>query len=98
MKARRTDPKAPPADLRARTFFGADGREYAILRFSRSDSAGPGLTPAEHEVASMVLAGWSNLAIAAARQVSISTVANQVRSIFAKLGVSSRAQLAARST
>jgi DNA-binding CsgD family transcriptional regulator len=98
MKAGRADPRTPPADLSVRTFFGADGREYAILRFSRSDSAGPGLTPAEQEVASMMLADWSNLAIAAARQVSISTVANQVRSIFAKLGVSSRAQLAARST
>jgi DNA-binding NarL/FixJ family response regulator len=85
-----------PADLRVRTFVGRDGREYAALWFTLGESATRSLTAAEREVASMVLAGWSNDAIATARRVSPSTVAAQVRSVFAKLGVSSRAELVAR--
>jgi DNA-binding NarL/FixJ family response regulator len=53
------------------------------------------LTDAESEVATMLVAGWSNVAIATARRVSPTTVANQARSIYAKLGISSRAELVA---
>jgi DNA-binding NarL/FixJ family response regulator len=44
----------------------------------------------------MVAAGMSNAVIASARHVAPSTVATQVRQVFAKLAVSSRAQLIAR--
>jgi DNA-binding NarL/FixJ family response regulator len=53
------------------------------------------LTEAEREVARRVLAGESNREIATRRGVSERTVANQVQAIFRKLGVQSRAELAA---
>src|SRR5262249_5907628 len=89
--------KSPPRDLRGRTFVGRGGRRYAALWFSKSmAAAAAALAAAECEVASMLVAGWSNEAIAKARRVSRSTVANQARSIYTKLGVSSRAELASR--
>ncbi len=53
------------------------------------------LTEAEREVVERVLRGESNAAIAARRGVSLPTVAKQVSSAFAKLGVHSRAELLA---
>lgn len=88
-------PRAP-ADLRVTTFEGADGRRYAALWFSRPAGRWSKLTSAEREVAEMILAGQSNAGIARARRVALSTVATQVRSVFAKLGVSSRAELVGR--
>ena len=96
-KARPTFPSLP-AGLRGRAFVGSDGKRYAALWWSHDDAAAAALTAAEREVASMMLAGWSNAAIAAARSASASTVANQARSIFAKLRVTSRAELVARLT
>jgi DNA-binding NarL/FixJ family response regulator len=52
------------------------------------------LTTAEREVAEHVARGWSNARIAAARGVSVSTVAKQVQMIFSRLGVENRSQLA----
>lgn len=54
------------------------------------------LTAAEREVAALVLDGHDNAGIAKARGTSLRTTANQVASIFRKLGVSSRAELAAK--
>ncbi len=54
------------------------------------------LTRAEREVAADVIAGLSNVAIARRRRRSPRTVANQLASIYRKLGVGSRAELAAR--
>jgi DNA-binding CsgD family transcriptional regulator len=84
-----------PQDLRIRRFVGQDGKEYAALWFSSRRGA-PSLTPAEREVTSMILAGWSNEKIATARRVSLPTVAAQIRSIFSKVGVTGRAELVAR--
>lgn len=53
------------------------------------------LTPAERSILALVLGGESNAAIARLRGSAPSTVANQVASIFRKLGVSSRGELAA---
>jgi DNA-binding NarL/FixJ family response regulator len=86
----------PPSDLRVRLFRGDDGRDYAALWFSHRRRGAAKLTEAEREVAEMIRAGFSNAAIAATRRVAPSTVATQVRQVFAKLGVSSRAQLVAR--
>jgi DNA-binding NarL/FixJ family response regulator len=55
-----------------------------------------GLTPAEGEVLAFLLDGYDNASIAEARKTSPRTVANQVASIFRKLGVASRAELAAK--
>jgi DNA-binding CsgD family transcriptional regulator len=85
---------ARPADLRASSIEVGRGR-YVLLSFPRAPSATSGLTPAEREVALAVLAGLSNADIARARGSSARTVANQVASVFRKLGVRSRAELAA---
>ena len=53
------------------------------------------LSPAEREVALLAAQGATNAAIGARRESAERTVANQMRSIFEKLGVHSRAELAA---
>lgn len=52
------------------------------------------LSAAELEVATMAMRAWSNERIARERQVSVRTVANQLRAIYEKLGVTNRSQLA----
>lgn len=52
-----------------------------------------GLTAAEHEVAELVGRGLSNVGIAEVRGCSVSTVANQIGSIFRKTGLGSRRAL-----
>lgn len=54
------------------------------------------LTPSERDVALRASSGESNREIARGRGTSERTVANQLASIFEKLGVGSRAELAAR--
>jgi DNA-binding CsgD family transcriptional regulator len=53
------------------------------------------LTPGEREVAMLVASGLSNLDVALRRRRSVRTIANQLASVFRKLSVSSRAELAA---
>ena len=53
------------------------------------------LTDAEHSVASALLVGRSTAEIARARGTTARTIANQIASLFRKLGVQSRAQLVA---
>lgn len=53
------------------------------------------LTAAEREVARLVVDGASNADVARKRGTSVRTVANQLRSIYGKLGIASRAELAA---
>src|SRR5687767_5833010 len=88
-------PARPPprGDLAAARFhFGAE--EYVVLSFPVSTPDGwSGLTASEQAVAWMLLRGMSNRQIASARERSVRTVANQVASIFQKLGVRSRAEL-----
>lgn len=55
-----------------------------------------GLTSAEQEVLTLYLDGLEHAAIAEARGTSKRTTANQVASIFKKLAVGSRAELAAK--
>ena len=54
------------------------------------------LTAAEREVLAAILAGSTNQDIAQRRRASAHTVAKQVQSVFRKLGVRSRSELAAR--
>lgn len=56
------------------------------------------LSPAETAVARLAVAGRSNREIAHARGSSERTVANQMASLFRKLGVRSRSELAAYAT
>ncbi len=55
-----------------------------------------GLTPSERAILSLVLAAKRHTEIARNRETSPRTIANQIASIYRKLGVSSRAELAAR--
>jgi DNA-binding CsgD family transcriptional regulator len=54
-----------------------------------------GLTPAERAVARLAAAGSSNADIGRARGSSARTIANQLASIYRKVGVGSRAELIA---
>jgi DNA-binding CsgD family transcriptional regulator len=96
-------PAAPlpvPHGLRCE-HLDVDGEEYLVLDFpaaGAAEVAAPGpwsLTPSEREVAAAAVAGRSNAAIAAARGCSARTVANQLASIYRKLGINSRGELAA---
>jgi DNA-binding NarL/FixJ family response regulator len=72
-------------------------RSYVLLSYPRrAEDSKLGLTPSEHAVARALLAGFSNADIGRLRGSSTRTIANQVASIFRKLGVRSRAELAAR--
>lgn len=57
-----------------------------------------GLTEAERAVALDAVAGSSNKEIAERRGSKVRTVANQLAAVYRKLGVASRAELAARLT
>jgi DNA-binding CsgD family transcriptional regulator len=63
-------------------------------RAAASDGVGL-LSEREREVAALVAAGRTNGEIAAALHLSEKTVANHLTRIFEKLGISSRAALAA---
>jgi DNA-binding CsgD family transcriptional regulator len=65
---------------------------FALLR----QRVPPSLTSAERDVVRRVLGGASNAQIARARGSSPRTVANQLVSIFRKLGIFSRTELAQR--
>lgn len=73
------------------------GESYVVMSLS-TGTTGPmeELSAAEREVAGDAASGMSNAAIAKKRGRSPRTIANQLASIFRKLGVSSRAELAAR--
>lgn len=69
--------------------------ELAVVSWPATEGQLPScLTEAERAIASLLLAGESNQAIALRRGTSTRTVANQIASIFAKLGVQSRSELA----
>jgi DNA-binding CsgD family transcriptional regulator len=95
MSRERGDTPVPfvPAGLQA-TRFELDGSEYVVFAFPVPElQPPPGLTAAEQEVVRGVLRDQSNIEIAAARGTSVRTVANQLQSIFRKLGISGRAEL-----
>lgn len=84
-----------PTDLRA-TQVRLGDRPYVLLSFPKEVSGTDALTTAERQVVLAVLAGLSNAEVARLRGSSPRTIANQLARIYRKLGVSSRAELAAR--
>lgn len=72
--------------------FTLDAQRFAVLSIPLRHSL-PELTPAEREVVELVLEGCSNREIGTRRGTSARTVANQLATIYRKLGVSSRAEL-----
>lgn len=90
------DDEALPGDLRAST-LEVGGVELLIVSYPIEPSdlfADTALTKAEAEVAELAIEGKSNAEIAAARDTSVRTVANQMASILRKLGLGSRRELA----
>ena len=86
-------PLPAPRELEAYT-ASQDGEELLILSYAIDEpTPPPGLSAAERSVAMAVVRGLSNTEIALERGTSIRTVANQMHSIFTKLGVASRAEL-----
>jgi DNA-binding NarL/FixJ family response regulator len=86
-----------PRDLRA-SVMHIQGREVMVLSYSTVAvfDALERLSRAEREVVELLLSGASNAQIARQRGTSARTVANQAASIFRKLGVGSRMELAHR--
>lgn len=75
--------------------LGDDRIDVLALDVVPAGAAGlEALTDAERAVAQFIARGWSNARIAASREVSVSTIGKQVRTIFDKLGVESRGQVA----
>jgi DNA-binding CsgD family transcriptional regulator len=74
-----------------------EGSEFVLVSLPRADgSCEPLLTPAEREVAELLLEGRSRWEIAAHRSTSSQTVACQLRGIFGKLRVGGRCSLIKR--
>jgi DNA-binding NarL/FixJ family response regulator len=87
-------PLAAPPGLDAAPLKVEDD-EYVILSYPLPQwSLPPTLTEAERDVALGLLNGDSYEAIAQRRGKAVRTVANQVASVFAKLHITSRAELA----
>ena len=95
--ARRTGPASRSDRARPRVegaSIDLDGGEWFVLSLpSVSECLPDELTAAERDVAALVLEGMSNGEIAGLRGVSVRTVANQVASVFRKLGVTGRVDL-----
>lgn len=94
----RRGPLTVPEGLVAERFT-VGGVEHVVFSWeSRGGSSGSlgALSEGERAVCALLVTGASNAEIAAARQTSPRTVANQVASLFKKLGVASRFELVAR--
>lgn len=70
------------------------GSEQLRVLSAEATGGREALTPAERDVVGLVLAGQSNVEVAAVRGTSARTIANQLQSIYRKLNVSDRQQLA----
>jgi DNA-binding CsgD family transcriptional regulator len=83
---------AMPWSSRARSELRASGE---TARARREQPASAELTPQEHQVAKFVSQGLSNREVGAQLFLSPRTVDFHLRNVFAKLGISSRTELAA---
>lgn len=82
--------EAPPS---SKIIDDANGTQAPALLAEAQD-----LTSAERAVVELALSGLSNAAIAAQRRCVVRTVANQLASAYAKLGITSRRELRATAT
>lgn len=83
-----------PASVRM-TKLRVGEEQLLVVSYPLLPTVPRGLTLAEANVAQLIVAGRSNREIAALRGSRERTVANQVASVFRKLGVSSRSELIA---
>ena len=70
------------------------GETLVVLSVPTANELADTLSPAEREVARDAAAGLTNAEIAKRRGRKVRTIANQLASIYRKLGVGSRAELA----
>jgi DNA-binding NarL/FixJ family response regulator len=97
MPRRTPDASAPPPARVRASIERIDGVEHLVLSFPLPEVTLPAeLTDAERAIARLLLTGRSNRDIALARGRAVSTVAKQIAALYRKLGVGSRAELAAR--
>jgi len=73
-----------------------DGSRYLLVRVPQSKHPASSLSPREQEIVRMVSQGFPNKLIAGVLNISAWTVSTHVRRIFAKLRVTSRAQMVAQ--
>lgn len=74
-----------------------NGERYTLIRSQARPARPPvALSPREREIARLVAKGHCNKTIALVLDISAWTVATHLRRIFAKLEVSSRAEMVAR--
>jgi DNA-binding CsgD family transcriptional regulator len=88
--------RTPPNDALEVSTFEVAGERMAVIALPLSTLGGVPLTVAEHRVAVEILAGRSNAEIARTLGISLRTVASHVARLLKKLGVGSRAELAAK--
>ena len=74
----------------------AEKVELELKRVGGRRDSGSGLTPTEHQVAELVIAGRSNKEVAARLFMSVRTVEVNLSKIYRKLDVDSRAELVSR--
>jgi len=95
-------PTALSAAAGSLVMWMVDGETYALLDFPADVSPRSylikqlGLSLAEGDVVGLAVRGLRNVEIAGLRKVSPRTVRNQLAACYAKLGVGSRSELAAR--
>jgi two-component system, NarL family, nitrate/nitrite response regulator NarL len=93
---------SPPEQLLKSIRAVSDGERWVssdvLARFEKEPSAGSGLTPRESEIVSAIREGKSNKEIASKFSISEETVKRHLSNIYAKLGVSSRLELATLAT
>jgi len=93
MKSRRP---SPPPGLEG-VLVESAGETFVVLSFPTREASLPAsLSEAEREIVVGVLAGKRAREIAEARGVSKRTVENQLQRVYRKMGVRSRAELAAK--
>ena len=93
-----TPPGAPPPLPRGLVVETIEigGETLVVFAFpSRQDASSP-LTETERDIVELTLRGLTTAQIAAERGVARATVSSQLQSIYRKLGVSSRVELACK--
>ena len=89
---------SPPEQLLKSIRTVCEGERWVsgdlLARFEEQPSAGSGLTARESEIVSAIREGNSNKEIASTLSISEETVKRHLSNIYAKLGISSRLELA----
>lgn len=87
---------SPPPGFRGAA-LEEEGRTFLVMSYELPEWELPNtLTLTERQVLRALLSGATQTQVAQARSVTTATISNQLASIFHKLGVSSRMELAAR--